>query len=436
MRESLERIRIWLEREAPHLASSLQAGLSLGEMRRIMGTKAAQYRIPEEIVELYSWRNGQSEYVPFFDLLRFQPFEDAVQYANAVEEYSNGMFPLMVFQELNYDAGYRFKCGRKKAKRAPAHLWIHGVERMETTSLRDLLGAVAEAFESGVFQPNDQGELDTDEDAWNAVIVRHQPDRLRRVNALLGRRFTELDQKALREAFYDLMRMNHPQTAALVREYLERDSESGPRDFETSEAVLGVGIEIQDNWSRDRALALATSGDDRMLGRALMLLAWRWRGDLSLNAMQVEALIRQIMNSPVSDFANRERAMLLERSGDRAAIPALRRLLDGPDASATDQVQRYATRDTRIAALRALGRLQDVDARQILLTSAETDPDPGTRITAVRALLALGFEDAPVEAAAKRWIREMLENFGKLGDGDEPPALKRWIGEVKRSISG
>ncbi len=67
MRESLERIRIWLEREAAHLASSLQPGLSFAEMRQVMGPKASQYRIPEEVIELYAWRNGQSEHVPFFD---------------------------------------------------------------------------------------------------------------------------------------------------------------------------------------------------------------------------------------------------------------------------------------------------------------------------------------------------------------------------------
>jgi hypothetical protein len=59
MREDLERILIWLQREAPHLAVPLQAGLSIPEMQQIMGAKASQYRIPEEIVEMYAWRNGQ-----------------------------------------------------------------------------------------------------------------------------------------------------------------------------------------------------------------------------------------------------------------------------------------------------------------------------------------------------------------------------------------
>ncbi len=126
MRKSLERIRICLEREAPHLASSLQAGLNLDQMHDIMGTKAAKYRIPDEVVKLYSWRNGQIGNVPFFDVVRFLPFEDAVAYASLAEEYSIGEFPLMVFQELNYDAGYRFKVRAWEAEartRLPLDTW-------------------------------------------------------------------------------------------------------------------------------------------------------------------------------------------------------------------------------------------------------------------------------------------------------------------------
>src|SRR5207249_1645029 len=127
---------------------------------------------------------------------------------NLVEEYSDGEFPLMIFQELNYDAGYRFKCGAEERKHAPAYRWIHGEEQLETASLNDLLSAVAAALESGVFQPNDQGELNTDHDAWNAIIVLSHPERRRGINALLNRRWEELNGEQLRDAFYDLWRMN------------------------------------------------------------------------------------------------------------------------------------------------------------------------------------------------------------------------------------
>ncbi len=244
------------------------------------------------------------------------------------------------------------------------------------------------------------------------------------MNALLNRRWEELSGDQLRQAFFGLWRMNHTQTAALVRECLEGGPERGVADFETSQALLRVGIEIQDDWSRDYALSVALDRDFQARGQALMLLAWRWKGELSLTAGQVDRLIDQIMTSGPSDLANRERAMLLGVSRDCRAIPALLRLLDQSPTN-------LAGRDTRIAALRALGRLQAIEARQICLTVAESDSDAGTRITAVRTLLQLGFEDARVEAAAKTWIREMLLNAVKLDGRDEPPTMKRWIDQVK-----
>lgn len=429
MRENLERIRIWLERETPHLAASLQPGLSLAEMRNIMGAKSADYRMPEEVVELYEWRNGQAGNVPFFDVVRFQPFEDAVAYANLAEAYFDGGFPLMVFQELNYDAGYQFRCGPVEQKSAPAYRWMHGDERIETPSLEDLLSAVAEAFEGGAFRPNDLGELDTDEGVWNSILVRHHPDRVRGVNALLHRQWTELSGEQLRDAFYDLVLTNRTETAALVREYLCDSQDRPVWDFEAFHAALSVGIEIQDEWTRDRTVSLAFGQDPRVRRAALTSLAWSWRGELPLTAQHVDGLIDQIMTSPASDQDNRERAMLLGISGDRRAVPVLLRLINDPPADC-------GARDTRIAALRALGSLRAVGARQVCLTIAETDSDPGTRIAAVRSLLDLGFEDAPVEAAAKAYVREMLRRFGNLPEHDETPTLKRWIEETRQSASG
>lgn len=422
MRNYLERIRTWLEREAPNLASSLQPGLSREQMLEVMGPISAKYRIPEEVVELYRWRNGQAGAVPFFDVLRFQPFEEAVEYGNLVEEYSDGMFPLMVFQDLSYDAGYRFICGPKEEKLAPACRWDHGDERVETSSLADLLSAAAEAFEGGVFQPNGSGDLDTQEDAWNSILVRHHPGRIRSVNDLLHRQWAALSSDRIRDALYDLVRMNHAETPALVREYLVENPDLPERDFETFYAVLSTGFTIHDEWTRDFALSLVLSQRSRARQTALSFLAWMWQGELSLTPQHVQELIDQLTSSPPSDSDNRERAMLLGVSGDSGAVPALLRLLEVSSAD----------RDTRIAALNALERLRAVEARPVFLIIAKSDSDPGTRIAAVRALVELGFEDAPVEAAAKAYFREMLQQFGTFSTEGEKPTIKRWIEETKQ----
>ena len=101
--------------------------------------------------------------MPFFDVLRFQPFKEAVAYGNLVEQYFDGVFPLMLFQELNYDAGYQVRCGTEEQsmrRRTDGNMMTN---ILRAASLTDLLTAVAEAFEAGVFCPNDAGELETNE---------------------------------------------------------------------------------------------------------------------------------------------------------------------------------------------------------------------------------------------------------------------------------
>ena len=65
------------------------------------------------------------------------------------------------------------------------------------------------------------------------------------------------------------------------------------------------------------------SVDSRWCREALMLLAWRWRGDLPLAAKHVEGLIDQVMNCPVSGPAQpgaRHAAGPFRRSQGRCRI--------------------------------------------------------------------------------------------------------------------
>jgi len=114
-------------------------------------------------VQLYAWRNGQNGQVPLFDVLRFQPFDEAVDYGNVVEEYFDGSFPLMILQEPCYDGGYQARCGCSDAMTVPAYRWDHGEERIETESLSEFFRAVAEGFERNAFLVNDSGGFETDE---------------------------------------------------------------------------------------------------------------------------------------------------------------------------------------------------------------------------------------------------------------------------------
>ena len=152
------------------------------------------------------------------------------------------------------------------------------------------------------------------------------------MNALLNRQWAELSGEQLRLAFNDLVAINQIEAVALVREYLGDNPDRPVRDFETFYSVISIGIVIHDAWTRDFALNLIFSNVHRIREAALLMLAWSRRGELSLTAQHVDGLIDQIMTSPASDAGNRERAMLLEVSGDRRAVPALLSLVNGPSA--------------------------------------------------------------------------------------------------------
>ncbi|NEO88310.1 MAG: SMI1/KNR4 family protein [Spirulina sp. SIO3F2] len=72
--EALNRIMNWLQEYQPDYAASFLPGLSRQEIDEI--TAPLNLYIPEEIYELYQWRNGRSV-VPFIDtdLSRFEIYE-------------------------------------------------------------------------------------------------------------------------------------------------------------------------------------------------------------------------------------------------------------------------------------------------------------------------------------------------------------------------
>lgn len=61
--ESLEQILIQLEQKDPEIAASLQPGLTREEIDEI--AMNLPFKLPEEVYELYQWRNGMSEDVGF-----------------------------------------------------------------------------------------------------------------------------------------------------------------------------------------------------------------------------------------------------------------------------------------------------------------------------------------------------------------------------------
>jgi hypothetical protein len=79
---TLERILVWLQNNNLDYASSLQDGLTRLEID--IKSQELPFRLPEEIYELFQWRNGSQEelYAPFSPTLSFLSLENAVEIAD------------------------------------------------------------------------------------------------------------------------------------------------------------------------------------------------------------------------------------------------------------------------------------------------------------------------------------------------------------------
>lgn len=80
---ALEIIMRWLKKNKPQSIASFLPSLSLDEI--YIGEQKMGYEFPEEIYELYQWRNGTTEdcWSLFFPSIGYSPFDEAVSISKA-----------------------------------------------------------------------------------------------------------------------------------------------------------------------------------------------------------------------------------------------------------------------------------------------------------------------------------------------------------------
>lgn len=84
----------------PDFASNLLPGLPREQIIEIM--KAIVDRVPEELIELYEWRNGGGFYYSFLPSFEFKPLEHAIEMgSNRYHKNNDNWLPIM---DCNADA--------------------------------------------------------------------------------------------------------------------------------------------------------------------------------------------------------------------------------------------------------------------------------------------------------------------------------------------
>ncbi len=173
--ETLERILAWLQAHDQPAAASLQPGLSQAEIEAKV--KELPFRLPQEVYELYQWRNGDPAGHELFPYHVFLPLEEAVHRLGSrhqlPEPWDPKWFPIFDFDESYYVV----ICDETDTEASPTFLIDEIPEFcVEYATLTHMIRTVAECYEAGAYYLNDQGVLDIDYEKIEPIRQRYVSD--------------------------------------------------------------------------------------------------------------------------------------------------------------------------------------------------------------------------------------------------------------------
>jgi hypothetical protein len=185
--QALERIMNWLKQHRPEYAASFLPGLKYEEIQA--GEAELGFKLPEEIYELYQWRNGTEREdikVVCFPTMQFLPLSTAIEYSQEwneyiseekftmeeIEEYETG--PLFRFLQANCDS-----CGipliNYQTEKPPVVVLGEGeMPSIWYASLTDMMLMLAELYETGAYYLDEEGFTTEDESKSAVVLHKYQ----------------------------------------------------------------------------------------------------------------------------------------------------------------------------------------------------------------------------------------------------------------------
>jgi HEAT repeat protein len=240
--QALEQILSHWQAKAPTVAQSLQSGLTRNQIETQLQT--LPFRLPEEVYQLYQWRNGsedrrglahQVEFMPQYVMLSLEEaiaeykaiqemllfdFEDEEE----VEESKTFWFPLFA-----RDSDYYVIQGDFESKAtAPIFDFSEVGLELRFNCLTDMMLAIAECFETGSYSIDDYSYLDWDDLGADQIWFKHQPHRVAKAEAplnsaaaILDNQVQHLSYEQRREGYSALAKMRHPDALPLLIQAVE-----------------------------------------------------------------------------------------------------------------------------------------------------------------------------------------------------------------------
>lgn len=177
---ALNRIISWLEEHSPISALGFQPGLLLNEIDAKLS--ALPFFVSQEVYELYSWRNGDESYGSVFGYLWMLTLERACEFSEFVNgenllEMREENEPKYLLPLFDFDGEYfAVQGGEVLTDLSPIfHVSDCGDLTPAFINLTKMMMAIAECYETGVYEVTEHGLEVVDETRFGEIRCKYNP---------------------------------------------------------------------------------------------------------------------------------------------------------------------------------------------------------------------------------------------------------------------
>lgn len=442
----LERILCWFQANKPNIAQSLQPGLSREQIEAQV--QVLPFRLPEEVYQLYQWRNGSSGNAPveFMPQYRILSLEEAIaerklSYEIYLEVYEDlaqdidlddGYWLPLFAEDSNY---YVVKGETESQATAPIFHRCHMECELDLRlhNLTDMMLVIAECFETGVYYFFDNYNYlcrDIDYSLEGQIWLKYQPHQTNNITAILNNQSQHLSFKELIRAYSDLVGMKHPQVLSVLSQALENPELNSSLRFHLISDICS----INDAEAIQYLLNLLKQGDSDVQYTIIDRLVDTLKNKELIRDSDAVDVVIQMVQKPGGTYVNAVK--LLGILGDTRVVEPLLAILqeevfgssnpdeqDLPTLVMIEWLNPNDNLEILLPVIESLGMLKDVRAIKLLFRVAQLAQQcesPTICLVAARALRKLGdFRAREIfnqlayseHATIRDWVKAELEQM-------------------------
>jgi hypothetical protein len=225
----------WLERHLPEYAGSFLPGLTFNEVLERIETLG--FPLPNELYELYQWRNGTTSDTPsiIFPTFEFIPLDEVVE---TIQQANNDLMiaelftfndqPLLPF--MGRDGRYcAVIISQRNTLKSPV-VYIGkqgGGEHIAFSSMTNMMCSLAECFETGAYYLDIDGYIDAHPIQVASVLRKNNPQLVKQALTDIRLLLTDFDlnfemQIFISRTLQSLERLRPPESLEILNEVFER----------------------------------------------------------------------------------------------------------------------------------------------------------------------------------------------------------------------